>query len=590
MALNERDDGSPWRDLAARWQDVSQQWAQWWMRPVNASGASPAAADPAIAADTPAAQPGHAEDVAALMASYQPRFQTLWLAAQQTLLHPENGGTLPVVAEPAAGDRRFAAPEWSALPYFALMKQHYLLTAEYLQALAALSPLPAPDKRRITFMTRQLVDAMAPTNFAATNPEVWKAALASEGQSLLRGYENLLADVQRGRISMTDEGAFELGRNLAVTPGDVIHRNDLIELIQYRPSTAKVHKRPLLIVPPCINKFYILDLQPQNSFVRWAVGEGHTVFMISWRNIPESLGHLTWDDYVGQGVLEALGVVRRITRSDAANVLGFCVGGAILACALGVLAARGERRVASASFLTTLLDYADPGEIGVYISHRVLEAREPSLLSGQRVHGSELATAFASLRANELVWNYVVNNYLKGTTPPAFDLLYWNGDSCNLPGPMYAYYLRNMYLDNQLCEPGALTMLDESIDLGSIDVPAYVYASRDDHIVPWKAAYRSVALLGGDVQFTLGASGHIAGVVNPPAAKRRHHWINRRLADTPDAWLDAADQRPGSWWPHWGAWLKDHGGGLRGAPRKPGNARHPSLEPAPGSYVRAKVE
>ncbi|MEO5699182.1 MAG: class I poly(R)-hydroxyalkanoic acid synthase [Casimicrobiaceae bacterium] len=590
MALNERDDRSPWRDLAAQWQDVSQQWSQWWMRPVNASAASPTEADPPVGADMQGVPVGHAEDVAALNARYESRFRALWLAAQQALLHPQHGGALPVVAEPAAGDRRFTASEWSALPYFALMKQQYLLTAEYMQGLAALSPLPAPEKRRVTFMTRQLVDAMAPTNFAATNPEVWKAALASEGQSLLRGYENLLTDVRRGRISMTDEAAFELGRNLAVTPGDVIHRNDLIELIQYRPSTAKVHKRPLLIVPPCINKYYILDLQPQNSFVRWAVGEGHTVFMISWRNIPESLGHLTWDDYVDQGVLEALDVVRRITRCDAANVLGFCVGGAILACALAVLAARGERRVASASFLTTLLDYADPGEIGVYISHRLLEAREPSLLSGQRVHGGELATAFASLRANELVWNYVVNNYLKGTTPPAFDLLYWNSDSCNLPGPMYAYYLRNMYLDNQLCEPDALTVLGESIDLGSIDVPAYVYASRDDHIVPWKAAYRTVALLGGDVQFALGASGHIAGVVNPPAAKRRHHWINRRLADAPDAWLDAADQQPGSWWPHWGGWLQEHGGGLRGAPRKPGNARHQPLEPAPGSYVRAKVE
>ncbi len=576
--------GAAWLDLAQSWQHAAAQWALWWSG--SMAGMQPG---PQATSATGSADRVLAPDVAALNARYQPRFQALWLAAQRALLQPATAPALPVVVEAPPGDRRFAAPEWDALPYFALLKQHYLLTAEYLKELAALAPVSAREKRRLAFMTRQLVDAMAPSNFPATNPEVWKQALASEGTSVLQGVENLVADARRGRISMTDERAFELGRNIAVTSGDVVFRNDLIELIQYRATTGRVHKRPLLVVPPCINKFYILDLQPENSFVRWAVGEGHTVFMISWRNIPAELGHLTWDDYVAEGALAALAVVRRISRADAVNVLGFCVGGAILACALAVLAARGEGGVASASFLTTLLDYTDPGEIQVYISHEMLNAREPALKGGQRVHGGELATAFASLRANELVWNYVVNNYLKGKTPPAFDLLFWNSDSCNLPGPMYAYYLRNMYLDNRLREPDALTVLGEKIDLRRIRVPAYVYASRDDHIVPWHSAYSSTRLLGGDVVFTLGASGHIAGVVNPPAKKRRNYWVNEQVPDAPEAWLAAAREEPGSWWPHWGAWIARHGGGERAAPRSTGNAKYRALDPAPGRYVREVV-
>ncbi len=579
-----------WLDLASAWGEIGTQWTHWWTHTGAGSAAaapSPAPGDSFHAAPRAAELATQSQAIAALTARYQPRFQALWTAAQQALLNPAAAQMLPVIAEPSAGDRRFSAPEWSTLPYFALLKQHYLLTAEYLKQLATLVPLPEQDQRRVRFITRQLVDAMAPSNFAATNPEVWKRALASDGASLVRGLENLVADARKGRISMTDEQAFGLGRNLALTPGDVVYRNELIELIQYRPTTKRVGSVPLLITPPCINKYYVLDLQPDNSFVRWAVAQGHTVFMISWRNIPAELGHLTWDDYVDQGVLAALEVVKAVTRSDTVNMLGFCVGGTILGCALAVLAARGDRSVASATLLTTLLDYSDPGEIGVYVSREFLAAREPALMSGQRVHGGELATAFASLRANELVWNYVVNNYLKGETPPAFDLLYWNGDSSNLPGPMYVYYLKNMYLDNRLRQPGALSILGEAVDLGRINVPTYVYASRDDHIVPWPSAYRTTSLVGGECTFVMGASGHIAGVINPPGKNRRNYWTNDSVGEDPEAWLAGAQSLPGSWWPHWGAWLAIRAGSQKAAPHAAGNTRYKPIEPAPGSYVKA---
>jgi polyhydroxyalkanoate synthase len=530
------------------------------------------------------AQPGpvDARALAALNEKYRARIEALWAAAASAT---NAMAPLPVVVEPAPGDRRFAAPEWDRLPFYALLKQGYLLVAGYLNELAGLATLPAPEQRRLEFLTRQYIDAIAPTNFPATNPAVAARAFATDGKSLVQGLANLLADAQKGRIAMSDERAFAVGRNLAVTPGSVVFRNPLIELIQYAPTTARVHRRPLVIVPPCINKYYILDLTPENSFVRWAVAQGHTVFMISWRNIPPALGRLGWDDYLEQGALAAIAAAKQIAGSPAVNALGFCVGGTLLACTLAVLAARKNRSIASATFLTTMLDFADPGEIGVYVSRELLAAREPALLAGQRVHGAELAGAFASLRANELVWHYVVHNYLKGETPPPFDLLYWNGDSSNLPGPMYVYYLRNLYLDNRLREPGALTMAGEPIDLARVTAPAYVYASRDDHIVPWHSAYRTTALLGGEVTFALGASGHIAGVINPPEKMRRNYWINDTRAQNADDWLANAESRPGSWWPHWGDWLARHSGAKRPSPEAAGSTGYPALQPAPGSYV-----
>jgi polyhydroxyalkanoate synthase len=507
----------------------------------------------------------------------------LWRA---TLATPA-GQRLPEVIAQGAQDRRFGNDAWREQPWFSFLRQAYLAYGAYLRELAEAAPLPPAEKRRLVFATRQYVDAIAPCNYPATNPDVLRRAIETEGASLVQGLRNLSEDARKGRITMTDEHAFEVGRNLAVTPGAVVFRNELIEVIQYEPCTPSVGTRPLLIVPPCINKFYILDLTPANSFVAHAVAQGHTVFMISWRNVGEAQGKLTWDDYLEQGAIAAMRVAREVSGSRTINALGFCVGGTILACALAVLAARKEPLAASATFLTTMLDFEDPGDIGVYVSEEFLATRGERFMAGERLQGSELATAFASLRANELVWSYVVANYLKGETPPAFDLLYWNSDSASLPGPMYVYYLRHLYLDNKLREPGALTMAGVAVDLSRIAMPAYVLASREDHIVPWRSAFRTTSLLGGDVTFTLAASGHIAGVVNPPQPPRRNYWSNDLLTDDPDDWLARAHSTPGSWWPHWHAWLEAFKGPARAAPGTLGNAQHPPLTPAPGAYVRS---
>ncbi len=571
-----------WSQWTMQWQQAQQAWLDWWQRSLGSANlaASPGSAPAAMAPSAPA------PEVAAATARFREQWHALWQAALDL---GATGGVLPEVVDPPTGDRRFNGEAWHSQPYFSLLRQSYLLYAEYLRELARAAQMPPTEKQRLVFATRQYLDAIAPTNFPATNPEVLQRAIATDGESVLQGLRNLADDTRRGRISMTDESAFEVGRNIAITPGSVVYRNELIELIQYAPTTPSVHKRPLVMIPPSINKFYILDLTPANSFVAHAVAQGHTVFMVSWRNIPPELGQLTWDDYIDQGVLTALRVAGDIAGSKTVNALGFCVGGAILAAALAVLAARRDHSVASATLLTTLVDYADPGEIGVYVSREFLAAREPQLMAGAVVNGGELAGAFASLRANELVWNYVVGNYLKGQTPPAFDLLYWNSDATNLPGPMYAYYLRNLYLDNKLRLPGALEMCGESIDLSRVHAPTYVYASREDHIVPWRSAYRTTGLVGGDVTFVLGASGHIAGVVNPPAAGKRNYWTNDLLTDDPEDWLARAKTIPGSWWPHWYAWLAPHGGAKHAAPRTAGSAQYPVLGAAPGEYVRAKA-
>jgi polyhydroxyalkanoate synthase len=516
------------------------------------------------------------------------RYEALWDAARQALA---GGGSEPMadIVRPGANDRRFASAAWREQPYFAWLKQAYLLHAEYVSAATALLPLSPADSQRLQFATRQYLDAIAPTNFPATNPDDHQRANQTHPPTLHHRHANQAAHEDRGRITMSDESAFEVGRNLAVTPGSVVYRNELIELIQYDATTPTVHRRPLVMVPPCINKYYILDLTPSNSLVRHAVSQGHTVFMISWRNIPAELGSLTFDDYLEKGALAAFEVARAVSGSATVNALGFCVGGTILASALAVLAARDDHRVSSATFLTTLLDFADPGEIGVYVSGEALAAREPALCAGARVKGEELAGAFASLRANELVWNYVVNNYLKGRTPPAFDLLYWNADSANLAGPMYAYYLREMYIGNRLREPGALTLLGQPVDLRRLTMPTYVYASRDDHIVPWRSAFRTTGLVGGEVVFTLGASGHIAGVINPPMPVKRNYWHNALVTSDPDEWLARATLVPGSWWTHWDAWLAARGGARRKAPATTGNAQFRPLMAAPGSYVVEKI-
>jgi len=461
--------------------------------------------------------------------------------------------------------------------------------ATFMRSTVDAAPLDERSKAQWGFALRQVVDAVSPKNCLATNPDVLQLALESGGSSLVEGARLFFDDLAKGRISMSDDQAFEVGRNLATTPGSVVFENELIQLIQYSPTTAKVHKRPLVIVPPCINKFYILDLQPENSFVGHAVASGHTVFLVSWRNAGKDQGHLTWDDYIEQGVLQALSVACRIRRADKVDTLGFCVGGTLLASALAVAAARGEQPASSVTLLTTMLDFSDTGELGLMVDEASVAAREASLGRGGLLHGRELAQVFAALRANDLIWPYVVNGYLKGQAPRAFDLLFWNGDDTNLPGPMYCWYLRNTYLENRLREPGGTVQCGAPVDLSRIDVPAFVYASREDHIVPWQTAYASTGLLGGETRFVLGASGHIAGVINPPVKRKRNYWT-ADLARDAQAWLAAAQSVDGSWWPSWTEWLAAHAGTLVAAPRQPGNAEYAVIEPAPGRYVKARAE
>jgi polyhydroxyalkanoate synthase len=514
---------------------------------------------------------------AALQAEFLEKQRALWNA----LASGRPAGAAPQ-------DRRFAARAWRENAYFDYLRQSYLLAAEYLERLVEVAALEGQAKERLRFSVRQWLDAMSPANFAATNPEVLRLAQETRGESLARGLANLMADAGRGRISQTDEAAFEVGRNLAATPGAVVHENALMQLIQYAPATAEVGKRPLVMVPPCINKFYILDLQPQNSLVRYAVEQGHTVFMISWRNPKAEQGHFGWDDYLEMGVLEGLRTARDITRADRVNALGFCVGGTLLGTALAVLAAKGEELVESATLLAAMLDFSDTGQIGLFVDEAAVAQREAMLGRGGILPGVELATVFSALRANDLIWPYVVSNYLLGGKPAAFDILYWNGDSTNLPGPMYCWYLRNTYLENKLRVPGALRCLGVPVDLSKVDRPSFIVATREDHIVPWRTAYRSLGVLGGDKTFVLGASGHVAGIINPAAGKRRSHWAGAAGADA-DAWLAQATEEPGSWWPRWAAWLEGFKGGARKAPKKAGDARHAPIEPAPGRYVREKA-
>jgi polyhydroxyalkanoate synthase len=499
-------------------------------------------------------------------------------------------GTDQPVAAPAPGDRRFSGKAWHDNPYFNYLRQSYLLAASYLDELVEGCELEPFAKDRLRFAARQWIDALSPANFAATNPAALGQAIATRGESLTRGLANLLGDVQKKRISQSDETGFALGRNLGVTPGTVVFENELIQLIQYRATTEKVAARPLVMIPPCINKYYILDLQAENSFVAHAVAAGHTVFMVSWRNVGPEQGHLTWDDYLEKGVFSALRTARDIAGSEQVNALGFCVGGTLLGAGLSVLSEKKQNLVASATFLATMLDFSDSGQIGLFIDEASVAAREAAIGQGGILPGSDLAFVFSSLRANDLIWPYVVNNYLLGEPPAAFDLLYWNADSTNLPGPMYCYYLRNTYLGNKLREPGALVNCGVPVDLRKVRLPVFVLATREDHIVPWRSAYRSLGLLGGaDKTFVLGASGHIAGVVNPVAKNRRSYWSGVPYPSDAEEWFSRSTEKPGSWWPVWSEWLARHKGGERKAPRAEGNVEYPPVEAAPGRYVKQRL-
>nr|ALV86364.1 poly(R)-hydroxyalkanoic acid synthase [uncultured bacterium 8] len=526
-----------------------------------------------------------------LQSNYLKQATELW---NQTLsrLQPE-GATETAAATPIT-DKRFAAPEWSANPASAYTAQMYLLNARTLMQLAESMQGDAKTKARVRFAVQQWVDAMSPANFMALNPEAQKKALDTKGESVAQGLQQLFNDLRKGSVSQTDESVFEVGRNVATSEGAVVFENELFQLIEYKPLTAKVHTRPMLFVPPCINKFYILDLQPENSLIRYTVEQGHRVFVMSWRNPDESLAHFTWDDYIEKGPLKAIEVVQQIGGQKQFNMLGFCVGGTLIATALAVLAARGEQPAHSLTLLTTLLDFKHTGVLDVFVDEPAVQMREMTL--GEQapngpalLKGKELATTFSFLRPNDLVWNYVVGNYLKGEAPPPFDLLYWNGDSTNLPGPMYCWYLRHTYLTNELRQPGKLTVCGEKIDLGAIDAPVYIYGSREDHIVPWHAAYESTTILNSKRRFVLGASGHIAGVINPASKNKRSHWTNDKLPASADDWMASAIEKPGSWWSDWSAWLKTQGGPMVAAPKGYGNKKLKAIEPAPGRYVKQKA-
>lgn len=494
---------------------------------------------------------------------------------------------------PELKDRRFSGADWHNHVMHSYSAASYLLNARFLMSMAESVDAPPKIKQKIGFAVQQMVDAMSPANFLVTNPEAQNKLIESKGESLAKGITQMLADMQKGRISQTDETAFEVGKNVATSAGTVIFENHLFQLIQYAPATKTVHQRPLLIVPPCINKFYILDLQPENSVVHYAVEQGHTVFLMSWANPDDSMAGVTWDDYIEDGAIKAIDIVRKVSKQEKINTFGFCVGGTIVSTALAVLADRGEHPASSLTLLTTLLDFTHTGVLDVFVDEMQVKMREQTIGRSGLLPGRDLASTFSSLRANDLVWNYVQSNYLKGEAPPPFDLLYWNADSTNLPGPMFCWYLRNTYLENKLKQAGQLSVAGNKLDLGKIDAPCFIYGSREDHIVPWQAAFASTALLNphhkSRNRFVLGASGHIAGVVNPPAKKKRSYWINDVVGQDAESWLAGATEHPGSWWPEWAGFLAENGGKMVKAPAAPGNAEFPEIEAAPGRYVKVRA-
>jgi len=516
-------------------------------------------------------------------------YMRLWQSTAQRMM----GQDAEPVVEPARDDRRFKNEAWES-DVFDFIKQSYLLTSNYMQStVGQVEGLDPKTKQKVDFFTKQYVDALSPTNFVMTNPEVLQATMDSKGENLVNGLRNLLEDLEAGdgklKIKMTDADAFEVGKNVATTPGKVVYRNDLMELIQYTPTTEKVSKTPLLICPPWINKFYILDLREKNSFIKWAVEQGNTVFIISWVNPDRKLAKKTFEDYMIEGPLEALDAIKKATGEEQVNVVGYCIGGTLLATALAYMAAKKDDRIKSATFFTTMVDFAEAGDLGVFIDDTSIESMEEKMNERGYLEGSEMANTFNMMKANDLIWSFVVNNYLLGKDPFPFDLLYWNSDSTRMPAAMHSFYLRNMYLNNKLVEPGGIEVGGVKLDLRKIKVPAYLISTREDHIAPWEATYKATQIYSGPVRFVLSASGHIAGVVNPPAAGKYCYWTNEETPADPTNWLDAAEQHDGSWWPDWDNWIKKHAGKPTVAARQPGDGELKALCDAPGEYVAVRL-
>ena len=517
---------------------------------------------------------------------YLKKHFTLW----QKFSTKKNGEKIEPVITPSVTDGRFKAEEWNDNSNFDFIKQSYLLMSELINNLTETVDIDAEEKNKLSFFTKQYIDAIAPTNFAFTNPEVLKLAQETNGASLVDGFKNFIKDYEKGHISQTDESAFEIGRNVAITPGTVIYENEIIQLIQYLPTTKTVNQYPLLIIPPCINKYYILDLQPHNSFVKYAVDNGNTVFLISWRNPSKEMTPFTFDDYINDGIFKAVDAVKSITKAKKINALGYCIGGTILGVAASAYKKKKKAPFNSLTFLASMLDFSDIGPVNVFVDEKWISTLEKELKKEGILDGRKLANTFNLLRPNDLIWSYVVNNYLKGKEPRPFDILYWNGDSTNLPGNMYAYYLRHMCLNNELIVKDKLTIAGEKIDLGNIDNPAYIVSCKEDHISPFRTNFNTTELLSGTCEFILSGSGHVAGIVNPPEKSKRGYLTDGELTKGVDHWLSTAKENEGSWWIHWINWINKISEKQISAIYNIGNEDYPPVEPSPGKYVKVSYK
>ena len=494
---------------------------------------------------------------------------------------------------PAPGDRRFRDTAWADNPIYRGLLAHHLIVERAVDDLVRKAPgLDADTRQRLQFAAQQFVDALSPSNFALTNPQVVQRTLDTGGRNLLDGIDNLLADLRAGNgqldVRMTEPEAFKVGKDLAVTPGQVVFENELMQLIQYEAETDKVYRRPLLLVPPWMNKYYILDLRPGNSFIEWLVAQGHTVFVISWVNPDRSLAHKGFAEYMLEGPIAAMSAIERATGESQVNVVGYCLGGILIAAALAYLTARGDQRVKSATLLTTMVDFREAGEVCMFINEEALAELEKRIEAQGFLDGNAVYNTFRALRANDLIWSFFINNYLLGNSPGAFDLLFWNADSTNMPAAMHTFFMRNMYLNNLLREPGGITLAGVPIDVTTVTTPTYILSTMEDHIAPWRTTYHTTQLFRGPVKFVLGESGHIAGVINPPHREKYGYWVNHCDAAQPDQWLRTATRQDGSWWPDWMRWMRRHLG-AKVAARTPGDGQLAVIEPAPGRYVQAKL-